>query len=84
MNLFDVSLACNEQRPKDRLAVLVGETDVVIVRPTARTFVVDGAAELNRHSCTDRPRVGVGPEAYHRLMNVRCAFGIHESEGSAA
>jgi len=83
MNLFDVGLGCNEQCPEHRHTVLISEIDVVIVRPPARTLVVDGAAELHRDGCTDRPRIGVRFEVQHGLMNMRRAFGIHEPEGSA-
>ena len=84
MNLFDVGLRCNEQCPKHRRIPTIGEADVVVVWPAARTFVVNGTTELNRNGCTDRLRIGVGSEMQYGLMNVRRAFGIHRPEGSVA
>jgi hypothetical protein len=81
MNLLDVRLGCNEQRTKHRLSATRAEVDVVIVRPAARTFVVDRTTQLNRDGYTDRPGVDVRFEMQYGLMNVRRAFGIHEPEG---
>ena len=54
----------------------------MIVRPAARTFVVDRTTQLNRDGCTDRPGVDVWFEMQYGLMNMRRALGIHEPEGS--
>jgi len=82
MNLLDVRLGCNEQRTKHRLSATGREVDVVIVRPAARTFVVDRTTQLDRDGCTDRPGVDVRFEMQYGLMNMRRAFVMHEPEAS--
>jgi hypothetical protein len=82
MNFLHFSLGCNEQCSKHRTTATSRQVDVVIVRPTAWTFVVYRTAELNRDSCTNRPRVRVRLEIQHSLMDVRRALGVHEAEGS--
>jgi len=82
MNFLDVRLGCNEQRTKHRLSATGREVDVVIVRPAARTFVVDRTTQLDRDGFTDRPGVDVRFEMQYGLMNVRRAFVMHEPEAS--
>ena len=82
MNLLDVRLGCNEQRTKHRLSATGREVDVVIVRPAARTFVVDRTTQLDRDGCTNRPGVDVRFEMQYGLMNMRRAFVMHEPEAS--
>ena len=79
VHVVRVLRACDEQGP-ERDAV---RRDRVVVRPPARSVVLDGAAERERDGRTDRGRVRAAPELDDSLVGV-CAPSLHHEHVSRA